>query len=84
MRVDVAVLFEPAVDDDLGLSCGGEPLGIKGCATQRDLSIRFVRLSLEILLAIVPTYQNNIKLQFQIFRATLHLRVIAQRQSACL
>lgn len=82
MRADVVVLFEPAVDDDLDLSCGGEPLGIEGCATQRALSIRFARLSLDVLLAIVPTYQNNIKLQFQMPRAALHLRVIAQRERA--
>ncbi len=37
MRSGVIVLFEPAVDDDLGLPCRREPFGVQDFPAQRAI-----------------------------------------------
>ena len=37
MRPDVVVLFEPLIDDGLGLSCCCEPFSVKHFTTQRSV-----------------------------------------------
>ena len=45
MWTDVIVLSEPLIDDDLGLLCRHEPLGIEYLAAQRSIEA-FVVLAL--------------------------------------
>ena len=42
MRADLVVLPEPAVDDDLGLFGGREPLGIQNFASEGSVEARVV------------------------------------------